>query len=301
MPDPADRLATPVPEVAAPTDPEPPPTPIAPRVRPSEPSPVVRRGWSAEDFRAWRQERLASAPSRRLSLRAQGRAPRLSERDVAADRVTLAHRWTGSRTIGFLDVVGASALGPVLEAAAAFASARPGGVVAWDGSAQLPPDRPLSLVVLGDHVRPDASGRFDILATDVSAGRSAPRSTLRMLTGFYPVVVADIGLERDGSVSTATLEAIDLLVLVVPATEEAGYDALARLDAMGDDSGADRRDGIVTTLIDPAGAPDGDLVADLSEALTRRTRAVYRIPSDPLSPQARRSWLRACAGMTALL
>ena len=309
--DPEDRLATPEPEVAPAVEADPVPAALIPRVRSEVRDPVVRRFWSAEDFRARRQDEAGAGRAARR--RRAARAPKWAEREVAGDRIALAAGWNGlgvgSRTIGFLDVSGHNPLEAVAAAAGAIGGARAGGVVAWDGSTTLPTDRALTVADLAGHVRADATGCFDVLA---GGGQAVPAlGTLRELARFYNVVLVAVGLDGDGldgdglngdgRVPSSILEALDLLVLVVPATEDAGYDALESLDQMARAGAPDPRRSTVTVLIDPPGAIAAGLIDDLTEALTQRTRAVHRIPQGPQSTQVRRSWLRACAQMSALL
>ena len=66
-------------------------------------------------------------------------------------------------------------------------------------------------------------------------------------------------------------------------------------------------------LSDPSSHVDHQLAHDLTQVYEQRTKAVYRVPYDPvlvpgsvvpyaqLSAETRAAWLRACAGMSLLL
>jgi hypothetical protein len=66
-------------------------------------------------------------------------------------------------------------------------------------------------------------------------------------------------------------------------------------------------------LSDPSSHVDEQLAGDLVQVYEQRTKAVFRVPYDPvlvsgsvipyaqLSDETRTAWLRACAGMAVLL
>jgi hypothetical protein len=66
-------------------------------------------------------------------------------------------------------------------------------------------------------------------------------------------------------------------------------------------------------ISDPSAQVDAKLAHDLEQVYEQRTRAVYRVPYDPvlvsgsvvpyaqLSENTKESWLRACAGMAEAL
>jgi hypothetical protein len=85
------------------------------------------------------------------------------------------------------------------------------------------------------------------------------------------------------------------------------------LDALQDAGYENLKHKTVSVLSDPSAQVDTKLAHDLEQVYEQRTRAVYRVPYDPvlvsgsvvpyaqLSEGTRASWLRACAGMAEAL
>jgi hypothetical protein len=95
--------------------------------------------------------------------------------------------------------------------------------------------------------------------------------------------------------------------------EDTGFSGLWMLDALQDAGMQNLKYKAITILSDPSPQVDSKLAHDLVQVYEQRTRAVFRVPYDPilvagsvvpyaqLSEATRRSWLEACAGMAAAL
>jgi hypothetical protein len=85
------------------------------------------------------------------------------------------------------------------------------------------------------------------------------------------------------------------------------------LDALQDAGYANLKHKTVTVLSDLSSHVDEQLAHDLTQVYEQRTKAVYRVPYDPvlvagsvvpyamLSGGTRAAWLKACSGMAHLL
>ncbi len=172
---------------------------------------------------------------------------------------------------------------------------------------------------LGAFVRSQGDAHFDVLASDE---RPDVTGTIRaddfnevhsLLERFYRVILVDTGNNMRAENWLAAAEAADLLVVTSTVREDTGYSGLWMLDALQDAGIQNLKYKCVTVLSDPSPQVDAKLAADLVSVYEQRTRAVFRVPYDPvlvagsvvpyaqLSHQTRMSWLHACAGMAAAL
>ena len=104
-----------------------------------------------------------------------------------------------------------------------------------------------------------------------------------------------------------------LMVVTSTVREDTGYSGLWMLDALQDAGYTDLKHKTVPVLSDPSSHVDEQLATDLVQVYEQRTKAVYRVPYDPvlvsgsvvpyamLSDGTRSAWLRACAGLAGLL
>lgn len=172
---------------------------------------------------------------------------------------------------------------------------------------------------LGAFVRSQGDAHFDVLASDE---RPDVTGTIRaqdfdavhkLLERFYRIILVDTGNNMRAENWLASAGAADLLVVTSTVREDTGYSGLWMLDALQDAGYQNLKYKTVTVLSDPSATVDARLAADLVDVYQQRTRGVYRVPYDPalvagsvvpyahLSPNTRRQWLRACAGMAAAL
>lgn len=252
----------------------------------------------------------------------------------------------GPRTIVFLNPKGGAAKTTgVLMAGYTFGTVRGGGVVAWDNNEtrgtlgirglrgehrnttrELLEDLEKFNDVyqsrigdLGAFVRSQGDAHFDVLASDERPDVSGTiraddfRSVHALLQRFYRLVIVDTGNNLRAENWLAAAHAADLLVVTSTVREDTGYSGLWMLDALADAGYADLQRRTVTVLSDPSPKVDEQLASDLVGVYEQRTRAVYRVPYDPvlvsgsvvpyarLSVATQRAWLRACAGMAEAL
>ncbi len=274
--------------------------------------------------------------------------PRMGEAEVEHERQrSLVQRdFDGPRTIAFINPKGGAAKTTgVLAAGYTFGTVRGGGVVAWDNNEtrgtlgirgtrgshrnttrELLEDLGRFSDVyqsrigdLGAFVRSQGDAHFDVLASDE---RPDVTGTIRaddfasvhaLLERFYRVLLVDTGNNMRAENWLAAAEAADLLVVTSTVRVDTGYSGLWMLDALQDAGYADLRRRTVTVLSDPSPQVDDRLAQDLVDVYEQRTRAVFRVPYDPvlvsgavvpyadLSESTRRSWLRACAAMSEAL
>ncbi|MGA8256506.1 MAG: hypothetical protein WB767_08025 [Nocardioides sp.] len=261
-------------------------------------------------------------------------------------RAKIQRDFDGPRTIAFINPKGGAAKTTgVLAAGYTFGTVRGGGVVAWDNnetrgtlgirgtrSSHRNTTRELledlerfkdvyqsRIGDLGAFVRSQGDAHFDVLASDE---RPDVTGTIRaddfnevhaLLERFYRVILVDTGNNMRAENWLASAEAADLLVVTSTVREDTGYSGLWMLDALQDAGMQNLKYKCVTVLSDPSPQVDTKLAADLVSVYEQRTRAVYRVPYDPvlvagsvvpyaqLSPATRMSWLNACAGMAAAL
>ena len=168
---------------------------------------------------------------------------------------------------------------------------------------------------LGAFVRSQGDAHFDVLASDE---RPDVTGTIRaddfdavhkLLERFYRVILVDTGNNMRAENWLAAAGAADLLVVTSTVREDTGYSGLWMLDALQDAGYQNLKHKTITVLSDPSATVDAKLARDLVDVYEQRTRAVYRVPYDPalvagsvvpypqLSPNTKRQWLKACAGM----
>ena len=172
---------------------------------------------------------------------------------------------------------------------------------------------------LGAFVRSQGDAHFDVLASDERpdvTGVIHARDFAeihRLLERFYRILLVDTGNNLRAENWLAAADAADLLVVTSTIREDTGYSGLWMLDALQDAGHENLKYKTMTVLADPSPKVDEALARDLVQVYEQRTRGVYRVPFDPalvsgsvvpyaeLSPETRRSWLRACAAMAAAL
>ena len=172
---------------------------------------------------------------------------------------------------------------------------------------------------LGAFVRSQGDAHFDVLASDE---RPHVTGTIRaqdftavheLLERFYRLILIDTGNNMRAENWLAAAETADLLVVTSTIREDTGYSGLWMLDALQDAGYENLKHKTVTVLSDPSSHVDEQLAQDLVQVYEQRTKSVYRVPYDPvlvagsvlpyaqLSDGTRAAWLKACAGMAALL
>ncbi len=262
------------------------------------------------------------------------------------DRRAIQRDFEGPRTIVFLNPKGGAAKTTgVLAAGYTFGTVRGGGVVAWDNnetrgtlgirghrSTHRNTTRELledlerfndvyqaRIGDLGAFVRSQGDAHFDILASDerpdvtgmIRAGDFT--SVHQLLERFYRLILVDTGNNMRAENWLAAAGTADLMVVTSTVREDTGYSGLWMLDALQDAGYHDLKHQTITVLSDPSSHVDEQLASDLVQVYEQRTKAVYRVPYDPvlvsgsvvpyamLSDDTRAAWLRACAGMAGLL
>ncbi len=262
------------------------------------------------------------------------------------NRRAIQRDFDGPRTIAFLNPKGGAAKTTgVLAGGYTFGTVRGGGVVAWDNnetrgtlgirghrSSHRNTTRELledlerfndvyqaRIGDLGAFVRSQGDAHFDILASDerphVTGMIRAQDFTAvhQLLERFYRLILVDTGNNMRAENWLAAAEAADLLVVTSTIREDTGYSGLWMLDALQDAGYQDLKHRSITVLSDPSSHVDEQLASDLVQVYEQRTKAVYRVPYDPvlvsgsvvpyaqLSEETRMAWLQACAGMAVLL
>ncbi len=252
----------------------------------------------------------------------------------------------GPRTIAFINPKGGAAKTTgVLAAGYTFGTVRGGGVVAWDNnetrgtlgirgtrSSHRNTTRELledlgrfkdvyqsRIGDLGAFVRSQGDAHFDVLASDERPDVTGMiratdfKEVHQLLERFYRVILVDTGNNMRAENWLAAAEAADLLVVTSTVREDTGYSGLWMLDALQDAGYHDLKRKTISVISDPSAHVDEKLARDLEQVYEQRTRAVYRVPYDPvlvsgsvvpypqLSEGTRSSWLRACAGMAEAL
>ena len=252
----------------------------------------------------------------------------------------------GPRTIAFINPKGGAAKTTgVLAAGYTFGTVRGGGVVAWDNnetrgtlgirgtrSSHRNTTRELledlgrfkdvyqsRIGDLGAFVRSQGDAHFDVLASDERPDVTGMiratdfKEVHQLLERFYRVILIDTGNNMRAENWLAAAEAADLLVVTSTVREDTGYSGLWMLDALQDAGYHDLKRKTISVISDPSAHVDEKLARDLEQVYEQRTRAVYRVPYDPvlvsgsvvpypqLSEGTRSSWLRACAGMAEAL
>lgn len=275
-------------------------------------------------------------------------APKMGPAELAyeKDRRSIQRDFDGPRTIAFLNPKGGAAKTTgVLAAGYTFGTVRGGGVVAWDnnetrgtlgirGTRSTHRNTTRELLEdlekfsdvyqsrigdLGAFVRSQGDAHFDVLASDerphVTGTIRAQDFTAvhKLLERFYRMILIDTGNNMRAENWLAAAEAADLLVVTSTVREDTGYSGLWMLDALQDAGYENLKHKTVTVLSDPSSHVDQQLAHDLTQVYEQRTKAVYRVPYDPvlvagsvvpyaqLSAGTRMAWLRACAGMAELL
>jgi len=274
--------------------------------------------------------------------------PRMGPDELAyeVDRATIQRDFDGPRTIAFINPKGGAAKTTgVLAAGFTFGTVRGGGVVAWDnnetrgtlgirGTRSTHRNTTRELLEdlerfndvyqarigdLGAFVRSQGDAHFDILASDerphVTGMIRAQDFTAvhQLLERFYRLILVDTGNNMRAENWLAAAKAADLLVVTSTIREDTGYSGLWMLDALQDAGYQDLKHKSITVLSDPSSHVDEQLASDLVQVYEQRTKAVYRVPYDPvlvsgsvvpyaqLSEETRMAWLQACAGMAVLL
>lgn len=262
------------------------------------------------------------------------------------DRRSIQRDFDGPRTIAFLNPKGGAAKTTgVLAAGFTFGTVRGGGVVAWDNnetrgtlgirgmrSTHRNTTRELledlerfsdvyqsRIGDLGAFVRSQGDAHFDVLASDerpdVTGMIRAQDFTAvhQLLERFYRLILVDTGNNMRAENWLAAADAADLLVVTSTVREDTGYSGLWMLDALQDAGYENLKHKTITVLSDPSSHVDQQLAHDLTQVYEQRTKAVYRVPYDPvlvagsvvpyaqLSEGTRGAWLKACAGMAGLL
>ncbi len=275
-------------------------------------------------------------------------SPRMGPAELAHEthRRAIQRDFDGPRTIVFLNPKGGAAKTTgVLAAGYTFGTVRGGGVVAWDNnetrgtlgirghrSSHRNTTRELledlerfndvyqaRIGDLGAFVRSQGDAHFDILASDerpdVTGMIRADDFTAvhSLLERFYRMILVDTGNNMRAENWLAAARTADLMVVTSTVREDTGYSGLWMLDALQDAGYPDLKHKTVTVLSDPSSHVDEQLAHDLVQVYEQRTKAVYRVPYDPvlvsgsvvpysqLSDDTRSAWLTACAGMSALL
>jgi MinD-like ATPase involved in chromosome partitioning or flagellar assembly len=269
-----------------------------------------------------------------------------AELEYANSRRSIQRDFEGPRTIAFLNPKGGAAKTTgVLAAGYTFGTVRGGGVVAWDnnetrgtlgirGTRSTHRNTTRELLEdlekfndvyqarigdLGAFVRSQGDAHFDVLASDerpdVTGMIRAQDFTAvhQLLERFYRVILVDTGNNMRAENWLAAAEASDLLVVTSTIREDTGYSGLWMLDALQDAGYENLKHKTITVLSDPSSHVDQQLAHDLTQVYEQRTKAVFRVPYDPvlvdgsvvpyaqLSQGTRSAWLRACAGMAELL
>ncbi len=275
-------------------------------------------------------------------------APKMgpAERQYEHDRRAIQRDFDGPRSVAFLNPKGGAAKTTgVLAAGYTFGTVRGGGVVAWDNnetrgtlgirghrSSHRNTTRELledlerfsdvyqaRIGDLGAFVRSQGDAHFDILASDerpdVTGMIRAEDFTAvhQLLERFYRLILIDTGNNLRAENWLAAAQTADLLVVTSTVREDTGYSGLWMLDALQDAGYQDLKHKSITVLSDPSSHVDEQLAHDLVQVYEQRTKAVYRVPYDPvlvsgsvvpyamLSEGTRSAWLKACAGMSELL
>jgi MinD-like ATPase involved in chromosome partitioning or flagellar assembly len=275
-------------------------------------------------------------------------SPKMGPAELAyeKDRRSIQRDFDGPRTIAFLNPKGGAAKTTgVLASGFTFGTVRGGGVVAWDnnetrgtlgirGTRSTHRNTTRELLEdlekfsdvyqsrigdLGAFVRSQGDAHFDVLASDerpdVTGMIRAQDFTAvhKLLERFYRLILIDTGNNMRAENWLAAAEAADLLVVTSTVREDTGYSGLWMLDALQDAGYENLKHKTVTVLSDPSSHVDQQLAHDLTQVYEQRTKAVYRVPYDPvlvagsvvpyaqLSEGTRTAWLRACAGMAELL
>ena len=263
-------------------------------------------------------------------------------------RHALQKDFDGPRTIAFIinPKGGAAKTTGVLAAGFTFGTVRGGGVVAWDNnetrgtlgirgthSSHRNTTRELledlgrfkdvyqsRIGDLGAFVRSQGDAHFDVLASDERPDVTGMiraddfKEVHQLLERFYRIILVDTGNNMRAENWLAAAEAADLLVVTSTVREDTGYSGLWMLDALQDAGYAEpqAQDDQRASPTPPTHV-DAKLAHDLEQVYEQRTRAVYRVPYDPilvsgsvvpyaqLSEGTRESWLHACAGMAESL
>ena len=269
-----------------------------------------------------------------------------AELEHEQQRRSIQRDFAGPRTVAFLNPKGGAAKTTgVLVAGYTFGTVRGGGVVAWDNnetrgtlgirgtrSSHRNTTRELledlerfsdvyqaRIGDLGAFVRSQGDAHFDVLASDerphVTGMIRAQDFTAvhELLERFYRLILIDTGNNMRAENWLAAADAADLLVVTSTIREDTGYSGLWMLDALQDAGYENLKHKTVTVLSDPSSHVDEQLAHDLVQVYEQRTKAVYRVPYDPvlvsgsvvpyamLSEGTRSAWLKACAGMSELL
>lgn len=274
--------------------------------------------------------------------------PQMGAKEMAHElaRRSIQRDFDGPRTIAFINPKGGAAKTTgVLAAGYTFGTVRGGGVVAWDNnetrgtlgirgmrSTHRNTTRELledlerfkdvyqsRIGDLGAFVRSQGDAHFDVLASDE---RPDVTGTIRaedfkevhgLLQRFYRMILIDTGNNMRAENWLAAAEKADLLVVTSTVREDTGYSGLWMLDALQDAGYQDLKRKTISVISDPSAHVDHKLALDLEKVYEQRTRAVFRVPYDPvlvpgsvvpysqLSEGTRSSWLRACAGMAEAL
>jgi MinD-like ATPase involved in chromosome partitioning or flagellar assembly len=269
-----------------------------------------------------------------------------AEQTHVADRGVIQRDFDGPRTIAFINPKGGAAKTTgVLATGYTFGTVRGGGVVAWDNNetrgtlgirgtrsahsnttrellADLSRFNDVTQSRLGDlaaFVRSQGDAHFDVLASDERPDVTGQihaedfNAVHKLLERFYRIILVDTGNNMRAENWLAAADAADLLVVTSTVREDTGYSGLWMLDALQDAGYQNLKQKAVTVLSDPSPTVDQGLANDLVEVYQQRTRAVFRVPYDPvlvaggvmaynqLSVATQRSWERACAGMADAL
>ena len=274
--------------------------------------------------------------------------PQMGPKELAHElaRRSIQRDFDGPRTIAFINPKGGAAKTTgVLAAGYTFGTVRGGGVVAWDnnetrgtlgirGTRSTHRNTTRELLEdlgrfkdvyqsrigdLGAFVRSQGDAHFDVLASDERPDVTGMiratdfKEVHALLERFYRIILIDTGNNMRAENWLAAAEAADLLVVTSTVREDTGYSGLWMLDALQESGYADLKHKTITVLSDPSANVDTRLAHDLEQVYEQRTRAVFRVPYDPvlvsgsvvpysqLSEGTRASWLRACAGMADAL
>ncbi len=243
--------------------------------------------------------------------------PRMGAKEQAHEeaRHAIQKDFDGPRTIAFINPKGGAAKTTgVLAAGYTFGTVRGGGVVAWDNnetrgtlgirgtrSSHRNTTRELledlgrfkdvyqsRIGDLGAFVRSQGDAHFDVLASDERPDVTGMiraedfKEVHQLLERFYRVILVDTGNNMRAENWLAAAEAADLLVVTSTVREDTGYSGLWMLDALQDAGYADLKRKTISVISDPSAQVDAKLAHDLEQVYEQRTRAVYRVPYDPI-------------------
>ncbi|MCW2609457.1 MAG: hypothetical protein QOC93_136 [Actinomycetota bacterium] len=166
---------------------------------------------------------------------------------------------------------------------------------------------------LDAYLRHQDDGVFDVLAADEDPkiGRLLTADIVSRLTSAvlrsHPLVLVDTGNNVDSDNWRTIVARADQLVVVTLPREDAAFAADWMLEVLVEDGLEHKVADAITIFSTPTPNVDPELLADLTEHFTSRTRAVVRTPYDPaleqggrieyaaLRPETRDAWVHVAA------